>query len=160
MPNYAYWLNNARKYLGTKEIPGPHHSNVIKGWLKKLNAWWSDDETPWCGVFVAAVMQESGLSFPKAYYRAKEWAFYGSAVNGPALGAIAVLQRPGGGHVGFVTGVTSNGSHVRLLGGNQNNMVNEAWFDTLRVVAYRKPNLTVVDAAPVAKLGELSKSEA
>ena len=49
------WLKIARSYEGLKEIPGPRHNQTIIRWLGKLKAWWSDDETPWCGVFVAGL---------------------------------------------------------------------------------------------------------
>lgn len=154
------YLTVARSYVGLKEIPGPKHNTTIQGWLKKLGAWWNDDETPWCGVFAAACMQQAGLPFPKAYYRAKEWATYGTPMPGPFYGAIAVLERVGGGHVAFVTGVSKDGKKLRLLGGNQGNMVNESWFDTVRVTAYRCPAGIALDAAPIAVVGAMSKSEA
>ena len=54
------WLLLAYKYLGTKEIPGVKTSKVIQLWLKFLGAWWNDDETPWCGVFVGYCLREQG----------------------------------------------------------------------------------------------------
>lgn len=158
--NEPRYLKIARQYIGVKEVPGPKHNSVIQGWLKSLKLWWNDDETAWCGVFVAAVMQESGLDFPKAFYRAKEWANYGVKLPGPYLGAIAVLERVGGGHVGFVTGVDKTGQNVRLLGGNQNNQVCEAWFKADRIKAYRMPNCFIPDKTPIAVVGTFSESEA
>lgn len=65
------WLAYARTLIGTREIPGPKHSPVIMGWIKKLgpkilgiNV--TDDETPWCGTFMAHVMHENGIMPPKA----------------------------------------------------------------------------------------------
>lgn len=63
------YLQIARRYLGLREIKGPQHNSVIVGWLRRLRAWWADDETPWCGVAMAAWMSEAGLPYPKAYYR-------------------------------------------------------------------------------------------
>lgn len=63
------WFETAKKFDGLREVQGPKHNGIILGWLEKLNAWWKDDETPWCGVFVAHCMQEAGLPFPKYYMR-------------------------------------------------------------------------------------------
>ena len=47
------WIKEARKHIGLAEIPGKQHNPVIVNWLTALGAWWNDDETPWCGTFVA-----------------------------------------------------------------------------------------------------------
>lgn len=161
MKNEPLHLTIARRDIGVREIKGPKHHTRIVQWLARLGAWWRDDETPWCGVALAAWMQEAGYAVPKDYYRALAWAKWGNPASGPRLGAVAVLTRKGGGHVGIVTGITINGSHVRLLGGNQNDAVNEAWFPASRVTAYRlPPGVTSAPRAPVAELGSISTSEA
>lgn len=88
------------------------------------------------------------------------WKEYGIPCAVPALGAIAVLTRPGGGHVGIVTGVSKDRSRIRLIGGNQGDMVSESWFEVGRVVAYRLPVGAAALPAPVASVGSLSTSEA
>jgi uncharacterized protein (TIGR02594 family) len=100
------WLQKAYAYEGLREIRGPKHNPTIIKWLEKLNAWWRDDETPWCGVFCAAVMQEAGLPYPRLYMRAKAWSDYGALLRPDRLspGAILVFNRAGGGHVGFYVG--------------------------------------------------------
>lgn len=144
------WLAVARDLIGTKEIPGVRHSNIIQGWLRKLGAWWSDDETPWCGVFLAYCMQKAGLPFPKAYYRASAWADYGSRLRTDRLapGAILVFQRAGGGHVGFYLG--EDKTHYIVLGGNQSNAVSIAKIRKDRLIASRWPNGEPVIGKPVA----------
>lgn len=154
------WLQIARRFDGLREIVGPRHNPTIIRWLEKLRAWWRDDETPWCGVAVASWLSQAGHPIPKHYYRALAWADYGMPQPGPLQGAIAVLSRKGGGHVGLVTGVTRDGKHVRLLGGNQNDAVNEAWFPASRIVAYRLPVAAPRAAPVVASLGTMSTSEA
>ena len=157
------YLIAARRDIGLREIKGPKHAGRIAQMLQKLGAWWRDDETPWCGVAMAAWMSEAGYSYPKHYYRALAWAEWGERLSGPRHGAVAVLTRKGGGHVGIVTGITINGSHVRLIGGNQNDAVSEAWFPTSpsRITAYRlPPGVTSAPRAPVAELGSISTSEA
>lgn len=132
------WIHVARTYLGTAEIPGPQHSAVIGAWLHRLKAWWRDDEAPWCGVFTAAVMQECGLSYPKAWYRARAWLEWGQEVKPPAIGCIAVFERGGGGHVGFVVGKDDIG-RLLILGGNQGNAVSIAPFYPYRLLGCRWP---------------------
>jgi uncharacterized protein (TIGR02594 family) len=133
------WFKTAYALIGTREIKGPKHSSTIVGWLDKLGAWWRDDETPWCGVFVAAVLAEHGYSVPRYYMRAKAWLDWGAPVNKPVLGCVAVFDRKGGGHVGFVVGVRSDGL-LWVLGGNQGDAVNVALFLPSRVRGYRVPH--------------------
>lgn len=158
-PNY---LTIARRDIGLREIKGPKHAGRIVQMLQKLGAWWRDDETPWCGVAVGAWLTAAGLPIPKHYYRALAWADYGYAIRGPRDGAIAVLTRKGGGHVALVTGMTLNGAHVRLLGGNQGDAVTETWFPASRITAYRVPHDVALLPVPatIAALGALSTSEA
>ena len=155
------WLKIARSYEGLKEIPGPRHNQTIIRWLGKLKAWWSDDETPWCGVFVAHCMQESNLPYPKFYMRAKAWADYGSLLRRDRLapGAILVFDRAGGGHVGFYVG--EDAGHYFVLGGNQGNAVNVMKLGKSRLVASRWPKGEPVIGKPVyLKGGVVSTNEA
>lgn len=132
------WLTEARAHVGLAEIPGPKHSAKILNWLKDLKAWWSEDETPWCGTFVAHCMQAAGFDRPKNWMRAKDWATWGVAVANPTLGCVVVFERVGGGHVGFVVG-TDDKDRIMVLGGNQGNKVSIMPFDRARAVAYRIP---------------------
>lgn len=133
------WIMEAKKHLGLKEIPGPKHNTTIQGWLSKLNAWWKDDETPWCGVFVAHCFRTASMQLPKDWMRAKEWANnWGTRLNTPAAGCVVVFERTGGGHVGFVIGQTAN-NEIVVLGGNQGNMVSLSKFPKERVFGYFWP---------------------
>ncbi len=137
--NEQKWVVLARKYLGTSEVHGSGTSPLIRTWLTGLKAWWSDDETPWCGTFVAAVLKESGLALPKRWYRALGWLDWGVPLLHPVPGCIVVYSRKGGGHVGFVLGRDSQG-RVITLGGNQGDRVSIAPFDPARVAGYRWPS--------------------
>lgn len=154
------WLTDARKFIGLREIPGAPTEPIIAGWLKKLGAWWSNDEIAWCGTYVAAVMQGRGYDIPKHWYRARAWLDWGDKIDAPDLGCIVVFERGGGGHVGFVTGRDRH-SNLLVLGGNQGDAVSIAAFPRARVLGYRKPKGTVLVAAALPLgLGELSRSEA
>ena len=56
----APWLKVAASHLGLKEIKGPQHNKTIIMWLEKLNAWWRDDETPWCFTSEVELLTEDG----------------------------------------------------------------------------------------------------
>lgn len=136
------WIIEARKRVGVREIAGPKHSGVIMGWVKKLGRKLGvdikDDETPWCGTFMASVMDDCGIHPPPIAVRAKAWAEWGSPCT-PQLGAVAVKSRHGGGHVFLIVGVTPDGRYYKALGGNQGNAVSITDIAVSDVEAVRWP---------------------
>ena len=155
------WLVEARKHVGTAEVPGPRHNTKILGWLSKLKAWWADDETPWCGAFVAHCMREADLSLPQHWMRAKAWADWGANLRAShvAPGAVLVFARQGGGHVGFYVG--EDPSFYYVLGGNQANAVNVMKLAKARCIAIRWPRGVPVTGSPVRMTGgKVSTDEA
>ena len=156
------WLATAKSHKGLKEVPGPKHNSTIVLWLEKLRAWWKDDETPWCGVFVAHCMQEAGFDLPKFWMRARAWETWGSNLRQDRLapGAILVFERKGGGHVGFYVAEDPRFYHV--LGGNQSNSVNITRIAKSRLTAARWPKGYPVVRGPLwAKAeGAVSRNEA
>ncbi len=132
MSNYPElpWIAEARKHIGLKEDTSKFkHSPTILGWLKKLGAWWMDDETPWCGVFVAHCLQAAGVKFPKNWFRALAYLNDETKLAKPAYGCVAVKTRVGGGHVCFVVGKDKATGKLVCLGGNQSNMVCYALYN-------------------------------
>ena len=142
------WLTRARAFVGLKEVPGRATAPIISKWLVMLNAWWRDDETPWCGVFVAAIMRLEDFDPPPAWYRARAWLDWGSTIREPALGCVVVFERGGAGHVGFVVGNDEAG-RLMVLGGNQGNAVSIAPFDRNRVLGYRWPTTNIAPGGPL-----------
>ena len=134
------WIVEGRQYVGMAEIPGKQHNPTIQNWLRTLKAWWADDETPWCGTFVAHCCRTANRDIPKDWFRALAWADAGERLTAPAYGCIAVFSRTGGGHVGFVVGRDRSGN-LMILGGNQGNKVSIAKFSKDRVVAYIWPSV-------------------
>lgn len=132
------WIDEAKKHIGLKEIVGKGTNLTIQSWLSNLRAWWSDDETAWCGTFTAHCIKVAGYQLPKHWYRAKDWLAWGLDVHTPCYGCVVVFNRVGGGHVGFVVGKDEQG-RLMVLGGNQNNMVSIAPFTLDRVAGYRMP---------------------
>jgi len=160
--NDPSWLVIARSDLGLREIPGAQTAPKISGWLQKLGAWWRDDETPWCGVAVAAWMQQAGIPLPTHWYRAKGWLAWGYACR-PTLGAVVVFEREGGGHVGLLVGYDDKRNALLVLGGNQGNCVSVRPFSTDRVLGYRWPSggEAPTNALPyLASTQDFSKDEA
>ncbi len=150
MSSEPLWLRLARADIGLRELPGAPTAPKIAAWLQKLGAWWSDDATPWCGTACAAWMQAAGHAIPKHWYRARGWLEWGTALAAPAVGAIVVFERTGGGHVGIVVGKDQAG-RLLVLGGNQGDAVSIAPFDMARVIGYRWP----AEAKPAPQLGVL-----
>lgn len=153
------WLEVAKSLIGTREVPGAANNPKIMGWGNALGARilgiaYSADSVPWCGLFAAWCVHQAGLKPPAIAIRAKEWAKFGTALpldKTPPLGAIAVFTRDGGGHVGFVVAVHSNGD-LDILGGNQGDAVNVRRFPRTRLSAFRWPTgVPVGKAAPRAR---------
>jgi uncharacterized protein (TIGR02594 family) len=91
----------------------------------------------WCGAFMDMVLKKTGHKGGGNLARA--YAQYGHRISGPQVGAIAVLARRGGGHVGVVTGVDASGNPI-IISGNHNDKVAEAVYPRGRVIAYVMPN--------------------
>ncbi|WP_181443602.1 TIGR02594 family protein [Porphyrobacter sp. YT40] len=134
------WMQLAREKIGEREIKGPKHNNWIAGAWGRLGAtWFNDDETPWCGLFVADCLERAGRKILGAaeFPRALAWAKWGVPCP-PTVGAVVVFKRTGGGHVGFLVGESEANYYV--LGGNQGDMVSIAPIAKARAVAIRWPH--------------------
>jgi len=152
------WLNEARLHIGLREIPGKRHNPKILRWIRALGGWFTDDETPWCGTFVAHCIRSAGLPVPKHWYRARAWANWGQPCT-KLVGAVAVFSRGGGGHVGFIIGQSDQ--HIYVLGGNQRNAVNVMPIARDRLIAVRWPGTEPLgERAPQMTGGRISTNEA
>lgn len=90
----------------------------------------------WCGAFMDLVLKRTG--HPGGGNLAKAYAHYGTRVTNPQVGAIAVMGRRGGGHVGVVSGVDPNGNPI-IVSGNHNHTVAESVYPAGRISAYVLP---------------------
>jgi uncharacterized protein (TIGR02594 family) len=90
----------------------------------------------WCGAFMDLVLKETGHA--GGGNLAKAYASYGPRVSGPQVGAIAVMGRRGGGHVGVVSGIDANGNPI-IVSGNHNHTVAESVYPAGRIQAYVMP---------------------
>ena len=91
----------------------------------------------WCGAFMDMVLRRTG--HPGGGNLALGYEHYGTRVSGPQVGAIAVMGRRGGGHVGVVSGVDANGNPI-IVSGNHNHTVAESVYPRSRIAAYVVPN--------------------
>jgi uncharacterized protein (TIGR02594 family) len=91
----------------------------------------------WCARFMNMVLQRAGHQGTGSDM-ARSFASYGQRVSGPQVGAIAVMGRRGGGHVGVVSGIDANGNPI-LVSGNNGNRVREAAIPRSRIYAYVMP---------------------
>jgi uncharacterized protein (TIGR02594 family) len=108
-------VSEARKYIGTNPTG--------RGSL-------------WCGAFMDLVLKRTGHA--GGGNLASGYAHYGTRVSGPQVGAIAVMGRRGGGHVGVVSGIDANGNPI-IVSGNHNHTVAESVYPRGRIAAYVLP---------------------
>jgi uncharacterized protein (TIGR02594 family) len=90
----------------------------------------------WCGAFMDMVLRNTGHR--GAGNLASNYAHLGTRVSGPQIGAIAVMSRRGGGHVGVVSGIDANGNPI-IISGNHNHTTAEAVYPARRIYAYVIP---------------------
>ena len=91
----------------------------------------------WCARFMNMVLQHSGLHGTGSDM-ARSFAGYGQRVSGPQVGAIAVMGRRGGGHVGVVSGIDASGNPI-VVSGNHGHRVAESVYPRSRIYAYVMP---------------------
>jgi uncharacterized protein (TIGR02594 family) len=92
--------------------------------------------TLWCGRFMSTIVRATGGRVPRDADMARSWANLPRV--GGEVGAVAVLNRPGGGHVGVVTGFDRRGNPI-IISGNHGRRVAEAVYPAARVYAYVRP---------------------
>lgn len=74
-------------------------------------------------------MKSAGIKGVNGPAGALNWRNFGQSLSKPAYGSIGTLQRPGGGHVGFVVGSDADRhGWVIMLGGNQSDAVSYRSF--------------------------------
>ena len=91
----------------------------------------------WCAAFMNFVLERTGHRGSGSDL-ARSFASYGRRVSGPQIGAIAVMVRKGGGHVGVVSGIDAIGNPI-IISGNHGHRVAEAVYPGRRVYAYVMP---------------------
>lgn len=160
------WISEAEKVLGLHEA---NDNKALSAWLR------SDGKTlgnpskmPWCGDFVDTALARALPKEPRPgalgvnCYWALNWGLLGVA-SPLVYGAVVTFKRPGGGHVGFLVGISPDGAYYLVLGGNQGNRVSRTWIAKSRCQAVRWPSTYANPKTPlpvIKKTGAASKNEA
>jgi uncharacterized protein (TIGR02594 family) len=92
----------------------------------------------WCARFMNMVLEHTGHRGTGSDM-ANSFASYGQRISGPQVGAIAVMGRRGGGHVGIITGIDAQGNPI-MISGNNGNRVREAPISRGRIYTFVMPN--------------------
>lgn len=134
------WLALAWAEFGQHELPGSAANPRIRDlYADAHHPETTSDEVPWCAAYVSACVERSGMRSTRSL-RARDYLSWGTSLDAPRFGAIAVLSRdpdPNAGHVAFYIGQTE--SHLILLGGNQSNAVTVQEFPKSRLLSLRWP---------------------
>ena len=147
------WIVKALEELGVRETPGTGHNPRVVEYHQATGLRADNDETPWCGSFVAWVLLQCGIPYNFAMAAsARSWLDYGKVLDEPIPGCIVISA----GHVTFFVD-WANEEHTRFkgLGGNQSGgmEVSIAEFPVKDVLGYRWPEDQPIPTAnqPLAK---------
>ena len=121
----------------TSSSGGVGSSNIVTEARRYLGGNPTGRGSLWCARFMNMVLQHSGYRGTGSDM-ASSFARYGQRVSGPQVGAIAVMGRRGGGHVGIITGIDAAGNPI-MISGNNGNRVREAPISRGRILAYVIP---------------------
>lgn len=161
------WYSELVRLKGLREGPGRANNPVIIDWAKGLGGWIGDfykaDSTPWCGLTIGHVIATTlpNEPLPNNPLGALEWAKFGVRLVEPALGAVLVFSRSGGGHVALYQG--EDATHYICLGGNQGDAVSVMRIAKARCVAIRWPSTVTLPTTGRVKTtisGPVSQNEA
>jgi uncharacterized protein (TIGR02594 family) len=122
----------------TSSSSGVGSSNIVAEARRYLGGNPTGRGSLWCARFMNLVLQHSGYRGTGSDM-ANSFAHYGQRVSGPQVGAIAVMGRRGGGHVGIITGIDAAGNPI-MISGNNGNRVREAPISRGRITAYVMPS--------------------
>jgi uncharacterized protein (TIGR02594 family) len=114
----------------------------------------------WCADFMNFVLRRAGGNGTHSR-AARSFLKYGKKLDGPRVGAIAILYRRGrnNGHVGVVRGTDGLGNPI-IVSGNHGNAVRQAVYSKSRVLAYVMPPQYVLDdMAAVARAAAEARLE-
>lgn len=131
------WLQAGLKLINVTELPGGADNPEILAWAKEEGGGiakdYKHDSIAWCALFANHILTKVGLKGTETLW-ALDFAGHWPAtkLTGPAVGAFAPMQRPGGGHIICVVGRDQNGN-IMGLGGNQKDQVSILPFPVKRL---------------------------
>jgi uncharacterized protein (TIGR02594 family) len=106
----------------------------------------------WCADFMNFVLRKAGGKGTHSR-AARSFLDYGKKLDGPRVGAIAILYRKGAnnGHVGVVRGTDGQGNPI-LVSGNHGLTVRQSVYPKSKVLAYVMPPQYVLDDMAAAAM--------
>lgn len=160
------WMPILQAKMGLREVAD---KAALEAFLRSDGSTLGDpSKFPWCGDLAETVMLNSGYGpVPSNPYLALNWGTYGADAAELGYGVLVVYRRPGPngneGHVGFIVGISADGTRHRVRGGNENNQIGDAWIAADRLAFKRLPKTynAKIPKLPVLKSdGTLSTNEA
>jgi uncharacterized protein (TIGR02594 family) len=169
------WLTTMRTITGMVETPGAADNPKILAMATEIGRIFPDmksysdqyihDSIPWCGLTTGYVMSMAGIRPPfgstdtDRFLWARSWASDAGydEIKEPRPGAIAVLERSGGGHVSLYE--RTEGRNYILRGGNQGDAINEKPFPISSVVKLVWPRSVPLPTVPPAGRREIKKGD-
>lgn len=135
------WLEVAFGEIGVTAYPEGSSNPRITEYHAGTNIAGYDDKASWCSSFVNWSLAAADVIGTRSAL-ARSWQDWGTPIELPVLGCIAVLWRdePASwkGHVGFY--LREDEQFVYLLGGNQLEQVREHYYPKECVLAYKWPS--------------------
>ncbi|NOQ73247.1 MAG: TIGR02594 family protein [Crocinitomix sp.] len=133
----------AQSFIGTKEIRGPSHNQIVVDMFKDVgHAWVKDDETAWCAAFVGSMLEKVGVDSTRKL-DARSYLGWGEVVEpedareGDVMVFYTGDKNGWRGHTGFLVSITSTGSY-EILGGNQSDSVGINTYPKERLLGIRR----------------------
>jgi uncharacterized protein (TIGR02594 family) len=128
-------------HYGLSEVQGTQSNPEILEFFDELGYDWVNDDstTSWCSAMLSYYAKKCGYEYHKAL-DARGWLKMPIYVLQPRVGDIVVLWRNNPtsweGHVGLF--ISTAGSKVYLLGGNQSNQINITAYPRDRILGVRQ----------------------
>lgn len=142
------WMDVAWTQVGQQEVSGgAANPQIVAYFADAGHPEIVSDEVSWCAAFAGYCLLHGGvpasaLPAKAERLRARAYLDFGTPIDEPRVGAVAVFSRgsdPEQGHVGFVTGVTADA--IVIIGGNQGakGIVSVTHMPRARLVGLRWP---------------------
>ncbi len=115
----------------------------------------------WCADFMNFVIKKAGGNKGTQSRAARSFLEFGKKLNGPRVGAIAILKRGGplNGHVGIVRGTDGQGNPI-LISGNSGNMVRQSSYPKEKVLGYvMPPDYVLAEIANAARAEAIKQQQ-
>jgi uncharacterized protein (TIGR02594 family) len=115
----------------------------------------------WCADFMNYVIKKAGGNKGTQSRAARSFLEFGKRLDGPRVGAIAILRRGGplNGHVGIVRGTDGRGNPI-LISGNSGNMVRQSSYPKEKVLGYvMPPDYVLQEIANAARAAAIKQQQ-